>query len=63
MKKHNIPFFRPTIEQEEINAVTEVLQSGSWAKLVDDGPISNYGASNIIWSHEVNEKSDDIKVK
>lgn len=48
--------------QEQADVITEVLQSSSWTKLVDDGPISNYGASNIIWSHEVDEKSDDIKI-
>ena len=31
-------------------------------KLVDEGPISNYGASNIIWHHEVDETIDEIQV-
>lgn len=48
--------------QENTNVISEVLQSSSWAKLVDDGPISNYGASNLVWSHEVEDKSEQIRI-
>ena len=48
--------------QENADVISEVLQSSSWAKLVDDGPISNYGASNIIWSHEVDDTVEEIQI-
>ena len=48
--------------QENSNVISELLQSSSWAKLVDDGPISNYGASNIIWSHEVEDTTEEIQI-
>ena len=48
--------------QESDVVISELLQSSSWTKLVDEGPISNYGASNIIWHHEVDETIDEIQV-
>lgn len=48
--------------QENADVISELLQSSSWVKLVDDGPISNYGASNIIWSHQVNDTIEEIQV-